>query len=328
MARVRLFAGLRELAGSAEVLVDASTLEGAIREVCERFGPGFAAGVERSRVWVNGEEVGPATTISETDEIAILPPVSGGAGPVTLSAPGAAAGVVAVAALLFNQIGGEPGWAALVVGVLGLWVADIAITVADRGRLLPSGPAMLSTMGAVLLTHRWGLAGVAAGVGLAVFLPMAWSVMSDSSRMLVILAPMVLVGLLGSVAAGSLVVAHRSTGFGEAGVKALVAGLMAGGIAGALGSRLHSPLGDPILAIGMVTLLTTVAAAFLFDLDVFVFLVMAAVVALAAVVGRGLGSIIRSGHTGLVETAPGLLAPLDGAVVAACVFLPVFRLLA
>jgi molybdopterin converting factor small subunit len=44
----------------------------------ERFGPELAALLERSRVWVNGVAAGSDTPLSAEDEVAILPPVSGG----------------------------------------------------------------------------------------------------------------------------------------------------------------------------------------------------------------------------------------------------------
>ena len=51
-----------------------------IEAACSRFGPTFAEVVEISRIWVNGEEPfqGLATRIEPGDEVAVLPPVSGG----------------------------------------------------------------------------------------------------------------------------------------------------------------------------------------------------------------------------------------------------------
>ena len=39
---------------------------------------GFAAVLSTARIWVNGEPADPATAVGDTDEVAVLPPVSGG----------------------------------------------------------------------------------------------------------------------------------------------------------------------------------------------------------------------------------------------------------
>jgi molybdopterin converting factor small subunit len=45
-----------------------------------RFGPELGSVLDRSRVWVNGDEPrqGEATIVASGDEVAVLPPVSGG----------------------------------------------------------------------------------------------------------------------------------------------------------------------------------------------------------------------------------------------------------
>jgi molybdopterin synthase sulfur carrier subunit len=86
--RLRMFARAREAAGTSEANVDAgATLRAVLDDACERFGTEFAAVLARSRVWVNGDDAvdGDATVLHDGDEVAILPPVSGGAtaGPAT-----------------------------------------------------------------------------------------------------------------------------------------------------------------------------------------------------------------------------------------------------
>ena len=43
-----------------------------------RFGTTFADILATSRIWVNGEPAVDATVVGDTDEVAVLPPVSGG----------------------------------------------------------------------------------------------------------------------------------------------------------------------------------------------------------------------------------------------------------
>ena len=82
MARVRLrfFAAARDEAGCAEVALDAATVGDALATARASYGPGFAAVLTTARVWVNGDEPadGSATPLHDGDEVAVLPPVSGG----------------------------------------------------------------------------------------------------------------------------------------------------------------------------------------------------------------------------------------------------------
>ena len=78
--RLRLFAAARAAAGCGSDTLDASTLGDALDRARATYGPHFTAILERSRVWVNGDEApdGDATVLADDDEIAVLPPVSGG----------------------------------------------------------------------------------------------------------------------------------------------------------------------------------------------------------------------------------------------------------
>jgi molybdopterin synthase sulfur carrier subunit len=75
-----LFASAREAAGRSSDRVDASTVGEALAALRARYGSDFAAVLETARVWVNGDEpdAGDATPLLDDDELAVLPPVSGG----------------------------------------------------------------------------------------------------------------------------------------------------------------------------------------------------------------------------------------------------------
>ena len=78
MATLRLFASIREIAGTSSLEVDVNNVSDAIAEACAQFGDDFAALVPSCRIWVNGNPAEPTDSVTAQDEIALLPPVSGG----------------------------------------------------------------------------------------------------------------------------------------------------------------------------------------------------------------------------------------------------------
>jgi molybdopterin synthase sulfur carrier subunit len=86
MVRLLLFAAAREAAGRNRDefdLASGSSLGRLLTDAVERYGDPFAGVLGTARVWINGDEpeMGRATLLREADEVAVLPPVSGGAGP-------------------------------------------------------------------------------------------------------------------------------------------------------------------------------------------------------------------------------------------------------
>lgn len=80
--RVRLFAVQRELAGTRELtveLADGATIEDAWEAVVARH-PALRPGRPYVRFARNAAYAPPETTLAEGDEVAMIPPVSGGAG--------------------------------------------------------------------------------------------------------------------------------------------------------------------------------------------------------------------------------------------------------
>ncbi len=80
MARLLLFAQAREIAGRSSDSVAGSTVAEVLAAAVAAYGDEFAALLECCRVWVNGDEPpeGLASMVGEADEVAIIPPVSGG----------------------------------------------------------------------------------------------------------------------------------------------------------------------------------------------------------------------------------------------------------
>jgi molybdopterin converting factor small subunit len=78
VARLRLFASVRVAAGTGRADVDGDTVGEVVANACARYGPDFAALVQSCRVWCNGEPAVDGDAVGADDEVAILPPVSGG----------------------------------------------------------------------------------------------------------------------------------------------------------------------------------------------------------------------------------------------------------
>jgi sulfur-carrier protein len=78
VATLRLFASVRVAAGTGRTDIDGDTVGDVVANACTRFGPEFAALVQSCRVWRNGEPALDTDEVGANDEVAILPPVSGG----------------------------------------------------------------------------------------------------------------------------------------------------------------------------------------------------------------------------------------------------------
>lgn len=79
MARLRLFASAREAAGTKADDVPGATVGEVLETAVARYGEAFAGVLDTATVWCNGESVERDHAVDDTDEVAVLPPVSGGA---------------------------------------------------------------------------------------------------------------------------------------------------------------------------------------------------------------------------------------------------------
>ena len=78
MVSVRLFAALRELAGANRVDAEGATVGEVVDALTARFGDRFGSITRAGSVVVDGERARLDTPLSGGEEVALLPPVSGG----------------------------------------------------------------------------------------------------------------------------------------------------------------------------------------------------------------------------------------------------------
>lgn len=76
--KILLFAALREIAGTATLDSKAATVGDLVEELTARLGPEFARILRAGAVVVNGSAAGSDQALRPNDEVALLPPVSGG----------------------------------------------------------------------------------------------------------------------------------------------------------------------------------------------------------------------------------------------------------
>jgi hypothetical protein len=276
-------------------------------------------------VWVNGEEAAMDARLTDTDEVVLLPPVSGGSQPSAISAVdllGFLPLVVIVVAVLANTQGQEI-WAASLVALAAAWALDLAAAFRARGRLLAPLSIITSAAAGALSAHILGGAGYGLTVALAVAIVLGWAVAFPDYRQVDVYAPSLLVGFMAGLGTASMVLSRSSFAPDERAVDVFLVSVIAAVVLGALVARMPSiPYLDPYSTTAIVAVLFSVGAAAIWGLDVVGYLLIGLGVAVALIAGNGLSSMLRIGSVSLTERPPGLLAPMDGVVLAAAIYYP------
>jgi len=78
VARLRLFGPAREAAGTARITLPGQDVAAIIAAAEAQFGEAFSQVVAISNIWVNGEPAERDASVNDGDEVAVIPPVSGG----------------------------------------------------------------------------------------------------------------------------------------------------------------------------------------------------------------------------------------------------------
>lgn len=329
MAKLRLFANLREIAGTSRLDVPAETIGDVVTTVNSKFGPDFERGMETARIWLNGEEAEITDEVTDDDEVVILPPVSGGSQPATVVPAdllGFLALVVAVVAIGAN-FGDQPIWAAALVALTAVWALDINGAFAARGRAFAPMAVITAGAASTLTAHILGPTGFGLAVALAVASVLGWAVAFPVYRQVEVFAPTLLVGLLAALGSASLILARSSFTPDPRAVDVFLVAAIAGVALGALVSRLPAlPFLDRFTTTAIGSVVGAMAAAAIWDLDVVGYLLVGLGIAVALVAGQGLSSMLRTGGVMLTERPPGYLPLMDGVVLAAAIYFPLIRL--
>ena len=333
MARVRLFANLREIAGTSRIEVDGETVGSVVAAVVEKYGPAFGAGVSHAGVWLNGDPAQAEDAVAPSDEVALIPPVSGGAINVEETPITNVAGIVgSLVVLALANILGSPAWfGAALVGVVSLWVLDLWRETNDGGLNLQLGPIFATVVAAVIAVAGMaslgkGFAGYGIVVIFAIVASLVWAVILEDARHLTILSTSLIVQLVAGLGVASLLLV-RIGASGERLIGIFLVQVAVAGLATWLATRFAVPFLDPYVLGAIGAIVAGLMAAWRWEQSELVyFLLEGAVVAMALIAGRGFGALCRIGEVYLVDRPPGILSELDGPLLAAAVFLPILRL--
>lgn len=318
MARLRLFANLREIAGTGAVDVDGGTVDEVLEGAIARFGSDFARALGPAQVWVDGERASRDATVGADSEVAAIPPVSGGA--MLVRSPMAIEiGIIGIlAAALFGANAVSLQWFAVtVVLVVGVWAFDITTAAERRDLPVASVPAIAAALGGVLATYRFGANGAAAATIGAVLLSLTWSVFSYRLREIDSITAGSMIAMSSALGSSALVML-RLRSYEETQVFLFVAAVAV--FVSWLSDRSEMPIVDPLVAMLIGAILGGAVAGAFWAPDLLAAIAGAVAAAIALVAGRNLGMLVRAGGFFAGGHAPGSLSYLDGVVIAAAAF--------
>lgn len=314
MARLRLFANLRELAGTPQAEIEGSTVAEVLTTATEQFGSDFGRALESSQVWVNGDQANADTPVPADAEVALIPPVSGGAlsmRPSIFLEFGFAALLIVV---LFAANALSLQWLAVAAVLVGaMWVFDVVAAGEMRGMLIGTTPGLLAVLGSVLATYRFGAPGMAAAVAGTVMLVLLWAIANPYLRSIESLSGAIAVAPVAAFGSGSLVLLRL---FAE---EAAFAFLFSVGIAilvSWLSDRSDMPVLDPLVAMIVAAITAGAVAGAVWTPDLLSTVAASVAGALALVAGRNLGTLLRAGGFFVSGPIPGSLHYLDGLMMA------------
>lgn len=329
MARVRLFAGLREAARTSELEIEGATVGEVLEAASSRFGPGFAEGLATAKIWRNGEEVDTFQPVGPEDEIALLPPVSGGATAwaTNLGSGGIATLVVVAALILGNMVGQQDLWTPILAAMVGLWTMDVTGAAAERGYELSVGSLLGGQIAAMALVHLLGPPALLPAMAMGVIFPLGAAAFVPRRRQFPALGIAAGIGALSCGALASLMLARAAFEPGGRTIGLFLLVTVGTIILAEIARRIRSNRllnRQNTVVISMVAL--SLIGAVLWGFSLTDFLLVGFGLSAAYLAGEGFGTVLRSGRLWSAPL-PGILSSLDGPLCAGLVFFALLTLI-
>jgi sulfur-carrier protein len=328
MARLRLFANLREIAGTAATEVEGATVAELLGAATARFGPEFGRALQTAQVWVDGDRVGADAPVPAAAEVALIPPVSGGA-MVVRSPLGIEAAMLLITfiALFVGNLLSVQWFSVVVVLVSSVWALDLT-GATDRRRLPLANAVILLAIGAgALASYRFGALGMAAATVGAVIAVLIASVFRPGLRPIDSFAAGATTAVVAAAGTSAMVLLRLCTEGVEGSCSVprdqttvFLFILTVAVIVSWLSDRSEMPILDPLVALIVGAVLAGAVGGALWAPDLLSAIGASVAAAIALVAGRNLGTLLRAGGFFVQGPIPGSLSYFDGALLAAAAY--------
>ena len=329
MPTLRLFARFREIAGTDVLTVDEGTVGEILDGLSTEYGPAFENGLKAAGVWVNGTPSDRTVTVGPDDEVAIIPPVSGGtyAAPQSPTTRRTAAtvdpmdgilAVVVLAALLISAWVPLEWFVVISVGAALAWVWDLSEANAVESGTINLYAVLLAPPIAGAATYAWGYAGFAGSLAAAVAISVFWPIFEANRRNVESLGMTTTTAVIAASGTGALVMLRMmSTTIALTFVLIVAVAIIAAQLTAIYGGQTIDPNIGTLVGALVAGLIAGIATT---EIDLATGLFAAVAVAAGLIAGRVYGSMARSGTILYTVRARGQLSPIDGLWLAAPLF--------
>ena len=316
MARLKLFANLREVAGTSQAEFPGNTVGEVLDAAKAAYGDDFTRNLSIAKVWVNGDPAELDEAVDDADEVALIPPVSGGALVTAATQGNGAILVVALlVALVAANLVNEATFIFVVVGAALAWLWDITDVLKLRGVSINPIPLMIGATAAANGAYTWGIAGFAGGIAVALVVTLAWSVLDPTLRTTRGVGVAMVLASSSALVTGSMALTHL---YSVPLVSAAIAVAAAAGFAAWGVQQSGGEVGglDPNLGMVIGAVLAGLISGLAADtLTLTTMLLASAAGAAGLIAGRAFGSLLRTGSVIHTARAPGLLTMFDAALL-------------